>query len=556
MKKLIFTLSTLMICSASMMAIPAKPGQWKMLKLANGTEIRAELVGDELCHYWLANDGKGYAWSAAQGCYVAIDKEAAHKEADQKRNAANKRRMAKATKAKANDLYTGEKKGLIILVEFPKRTATNTPEVKFSTENAQEFYNRVANEEGFSDPKTGFTESVYDYFLAQSSGKFKFKFDVVGPYKLGNTYNYYGEDSGGMQDAHLGKFIYDACRKADGDVNFADYDWDGDGKVDQLFILYAGQGQNVNGADTGLIWPQEGSLNSVGSDQQPFEMDGVTIDSYACSCELGENKVIDGIGTICHEFSHCFGLPDTYDKGTSFGQTELKYGTYVWDLMNNGNYLNGGYTPAAYTALERMLTGWKEPIVLDKDADIVNMKPLADDGDTYIIYNDGYKDEFYMLENRQKQGNEAGLYASGLMITHVDYSQEAWEANDVNTTRERYAIMAADNSKARTIPDVEGDLYPFNGNNSFGNTTIPAATLNHANTDGSKLLNKEITDITQNADGTISFKFRNNNTTGISEINAESSKSAIYNMNGIMMGYDLDKLPKGIYLWKGKKVKK
>ena len=135
-----------------------------------------------------------------------------------------------------------------------------------------------------------------------------------------------------------------------------------------------------------------------------------------------------------------------------------------------------------------------------------------------------------MLENRQKQGNEAGLYASGLMITHVDYSQEAWEANDVNTTRERYAIMAADNSKARTIPDVEGD--------------------------GSKLLNKEITDITQNVDGTISFKFRNNNTTGISEINGESSKPAIYNMNGIMMGYDLDKLPKGIYLWKGKKVKK
>ena len=75
-----------------------------MLKLANGTEIRAELVGDELCHYWLANDGKGYAWSAAQGCYVAIDKDAA-----------NKQRMAKVTKAKANDLYTGEKKGLIIL---------------------------------------------------------------------------------------------------------------------------------------------------------------------------------------------------------------------------------------------------------------------------------------------------------------------------------------------------------------------------------------------------------------------------------------------------------
>ena len=90
--------------------------------------------------------------------------------------------------------YVGKKKGLIILVEFPKRSATNTPAVSFSTENARDFYDRVANEKNFSDPATGFTESVYDYFYAQSEGQFEFNFDVVGPYKLGNTYNYYGED--------------------------------------------------------------------------------------------------------------------------------------------------------------------------------------------------------------------------------------------------------------------------------------------------------------------------------------------------------------------------
>ena len=168
--------------------------------------------------------------------------------------------------------YVGKKKGLIILVEFPKRSATNTPAVSFSTENARDFYDRVANEKNFSDPATGFTESVYDYFYAQSEGQFEFNFDVVGPYKLGNTYNYYGADEDGVQDVKLGKFVYDACRKADGDVNFAEYDWDDDGKVDQLYILYAGQGQNVNGDDTGLIWPQEGSLNALGSDQEPFEM--------------------------------------------------------------------------------------------------------------------------------------------------------------------------------------------------------------------------------------------------------------------------------------------
>ena len=454
--------------------------------------------------------------------------------------------------------YVGKKKGLIILVEFPKRSATNTPAVSFSTENARDFYDRVANEKNFSDPATGFTESVYDYFYAQSEGQFEFNFDVVGPYKLGNTYNYYGADEDGVQDVKLGKFVYDACRKADGDVNFADYDWDDDGKVDQLYILYAGQGQNVNGDDTGLIWPQEGSLNALGSDQEPFEMDGVTIETFACSNELGKDNVLDGIGTICHEFSHCFGLPDMYDKGTSFGATSLNYGTYVWDLMNMGNYLNGGFTPAGYTAFERMYCGWKQPIELKEDTEVTNMKPLSEGGDTYIIYNDGDRNEYFLLENRQKTGCDAALYAAGLMITHVDYSEEAWTANNVNTTKERCFIVAADNSKQRTVVDVEGDLYPYAGNNSFGNGTTPAATLINANSDGSFLLNKEITDITQNADGTISFKFKNNNISdGIATIETESAKStAVYGINGQYLGTDLSKLPKGIYIINGKKITK
>lgn len=453
--------------------------------------------------------------------------------------------------------YTGKKKGLIILVEFPKRTATNTPAVTFSTENAREFYDRVANEKNFTH-ESGFTESVYDYFYAQSEGQFEFNFDVVGPYKLGNAYNYYGADNSSTQDIHLGKFVYDACRKADGDVNFADYDWDGDGKVDQVYILYAGQGQNVNGTDTGLIWPQEGSLNALGSDQAPFQMDGVTIESFACSNELGANNVLDGIGTICHEFSHCFGLPDMYDKGTSFGATSLKYGTYVWDLMNMGNYLNGGFTPAAYTAFERMYCGWKQPIVLNNDTVVSNMKPISDGGDTYIIYNDGNKDEYFLLENRQKTGTDAALYAAGLMITHVDYSEEAWTANNVNTTKERCFTVAADNSYERTETDVKGDLYPYAGNNAFGNLTTPAASLINANSDGSYLLNKEITEITQNADGSISFRFKNNNGTSsaIASIENDNVPKAIYNLGGVCLGTDINALPKGVYIIGGKKVVK
>ena len=453
--------------------------------------------------------------------------------------------------------YSGKKKGLIILVQFPKRTATNTPAVSFSTADPQAFYTRVANEKGFTD-ESGFTESVYDYFYEQSDGLLEYTFDVVGPYKLGNAYNYYGADSESVQDIHLGKFIYDSCKKADADVDFSQYDSDGDGKVDLVYVLYAGQGQNVNGDNTGLIWPQEGSLNSVGSDQASFQLDGVTIDSYACSNELGKDNILDGIGTMCHEFSHCLGLPDMYDKGTSFGATTLHYGTYVWDLMNMGNYLNNGYTPAAYTAFERMYCGWRQPIELKNDTTVTTMKPITEGGDTYIIYNDGNRNEYFLLENRQKTGTDAYLYAAGLMITHVDYNEEAWTANNVNTTKERCFIVAADNDTQRTEASVRGDLFPYGSVNAFGNATTPAATLINANSDGSYLLNKEITAITQNADGTISFSFKNNNaSTGIDEVRANTAANkAIYSISGQYLGTSLSALPHGIYVVNGKKVVK
>lgn len=39
------------------------------------------------------------------------------------------------------------------------------------------------------------------------------------------------------------------------------------------------------------------------------------INTYGCTAELndyGSNNMA-GIGTACHEFSHCLGLPDIYD---------------------------------------------------------------------------------------------------------------------------------------------------------------------------------------------------------------------------------------------------
>lgn len=224
--------------------------------------------------------------------------------------------------------------------------------------------------------------------------------------------------------------------------------------------------------------------------------------------------------------------------------------------MNMGNYLNGGFTPAGFTAYERMACGWKQPIELKADTVVNAMKPLSEGGDTYIIYNDGDRNEYFLLENRQQTGCDAALYGTGLMITHVDYDSTAFAGNNVNTTKERMSLVAADNSKERTTTDVAGDLYPTSSNNAFGNTTMPQATLIHANSDGSFLLNKSITDITQNADGTIAFRFTNDNATAIkSVITDETAKNrAIYTLNGQYMGTETSTLSKGIYVVGGRKV--
>lgn len=555
MKKL-FTTMALALISFSAMAVPARRGVWKMLRLNDRTEVRAELRGDEHMHYWQAEDGSVYVQQDSTETYVKTSLDALNAKAAARRSQVNNARSirrAKTRAAESSNVYMGERRGLIIMVNFSDK--------KFTNDNA--LYQRIANEKGFTNAM-GFTGSVRDYFLAQSDNQLDLQFDIVGPVELPNRYRVYGKDNGGVGvDQGVGKMIADACERADTmkladgtEVNFADYDWDGDGEVDQVFVLYAGQGQAAGG-DANTVWPQEGVLSSPLSDHSPITLDGVKIDTYACSCEMGVNNTIDGIGTICHEFSHCFGLPDMYDTNSGGN-----YGMCIWSVMDYGNYMDNSFTPAGFTAYERKFCGWREPIVLDKDTIVTSMKAIGDGGDTYIIYNDANHDEYFLLENRQQSGWDAGLFGSGLLVTHVDYNAEIWSSNKVNSyTKQRCVVVPADNSLLRTPvdtykADIAADLYPSATNNSLTNTSMPATALNNENTDGSLLLNKQITNITQNADGTISFKFTAS-TDGISNVTVDNaSKKSFFTLDGRYAGSDKSALPTGIYIEGGKKIVK
>ena len=496
----------LMLSALTASAVPAKPGLTKKITLSDGSQIVARLVGDEHGHFWLGQDGNAYK-SMDGDVYQRVDAQQVKQRAALRRQAADQRRLRRLAPRKVGEVgsITGQKKGLIILVNFT--------DVTFKSANNKALYERIANEENFS--YGDFKGSMYDYFKAQSEGQFELTFDVVGPVTVSKNQAYYGSNDSNGNDKYPAKMVIEALQLVNSQVNFANYDWDGDGEVEQVYVVYAGQGEADGGASS-TIWPHEYDLNSAksyGDGSGAQTLDGVKINTYACGGELNGSNNIAGIGTMCHEFSHCLGYPDFYDTDYSGGQ-----GMFMWDLMDSGSYNDDGYRPAGYTSYERWVAGWKTPITLEATQSVTNMKALQDGGESYIIYNKGNNNEYYLLENRQKTGWDTSLPGAGLLILHVDYSSNVWASNQPNDdpSHQRMTWVAADNqyqyttyqgTKYYTENGAKNDPFPYGSVNAFGKNTTPAATLFNNNADGTKDLDSSVENITQNSNGTISFNF-------------------------------------------------
>ena len=357
---------------------------------------------------------------------------------------------------------------------------------------------------------------MYDYFYAQSGGKFELTFDVVGPLTVSEKQAYYGGNDWNGDDKHPAEMICEACKLADEYVDYKDYDWDGDGNVEQIYVVYAGKGE-ADGGSSNTIWPHQWQLSAAayyGDGEGTLTLDGVKIDKYACGGELdGQTGDVNGIGTMCHEFSHCLGFPDFYDTDYSGG-----FGMDVWDLMCSGSYNGDGYRPCGYTSYERWMAGWLEPEELIYTKNVNNMKGLEEGGEAYIIYNEGNRNEYFMFENRKKTGWDSDLPGEGLLIVHVDYDKDIWASNKPNddVNHQRMTWMPADNkfdatgygsNRRLTESGLATDPYPITDNNVFNSTSKPAAKFYNKNADNTYFMSSSVENITRNADGSISFSF-------------------------------------------------
>lgn len=447
--------------------------------------------------------------------------------------------------------FFGKKRGLVILAEFT--------DVAFKTVNDREKYDNIMNAKGYTTTE-GFRGSVADYFRDQSNGQFELTFDVLGPFSTEHDFAYYGTNNSEGYDLLPHEMIIEMCHAADSLVDFADYDWDGDGEVDEIFVVYAGKGE-ADGGKTTTIWPHMWSLEEAAG--ETLTLDGTVINIYACANELDAKGAINGIGTFCHEFSHCLGLPDFY---STIGASKSVMGSF--DLMDQGVYNGGGFCPPSFTAYEKMVCGWQMPIVLDnEDVYVDGIAPISENGQTYIIYNDACPDEFYTIENRQSTGWDKSFPTKGLLITHVDYDEYLWLYNYPNsvisdlTAQSIYGYEKGNDHARMTFfhandKDLSPKLYPYLQNDSLTATSNPAAILYNNNSLGTKQMMGSILDIHANDDGTMGFFFRAVNpiVTGVHIIEAPTLPQRIYTLDGREAGTPLESLPHGIYIIDGKKV--
>ncbi len=469
----------LVVAGASLYAVPAKPGIITVTQ-PDGSTLDVRLSGDEHFSTMTTLDGQ----------FLQQDETGFYRIVSQANMTKVRRPVSKVNILDGSVPTTGELHGLVILAEYA--------DYSFNLENPQEQFYRQLNEENYSEG--GATGSARDYYVDQSNGRFSPKFEVVGPVTLSHNMDYYGSDNPTM-DVRKGEMIAEACRLADTEkgVNFADYDNNGDGKADLVYVIYAGYAQS-NGASSNTIWPHMWFLSEEKID---LTLDGIKIDRYACSSELADldGVRIAGIGTFCHEFSHTLGLPDLYATGGSVPSITMG----SWDVMDVGCYNNGSKTPAGFSSYEKSVLGWLTPEELVETSTDVELPVLSVSNKAYKITSSANEDEYYLLENRSKRNRwDKYLNGDGMLVIHVNYDKEVWEDNAVNNDPNnlRVHLVPANNN---FLSSTDGSSIPFPGANNvgvFSDSTEPSATFS----DGTPM-GRPLTNIAQKEDGVVTFDF-------------------------------------------------
>lgn len=535
----------------------------RLLRLVDGTEVEATLHGDEYASWYETADGR-VIMDTDEGFVLRLESPTEVRQAARKARAAAVRRIG--TQETAPLPAHGSPKIPVILVNFQDSVFHVRP----TEEELYAYYDLYCNgtRDGQRYTEHGSYGAIRDYYSDQSDGQFTPEFVVIGTVTLDHETSYYGQDaSASSRDVKFREFCEESVTKA---VNAYDVDWmqfsnRGKGRVDMVFLVFAGCGQHA-GAPSTTLWSKWSTLG--------YKVNNVTFQSALCGAEnrpVFKNKVQvgvrpDGIGVLCHEMNHALGLPDFYD-------TNYKaFGMDLWSIMDYGQYANNGFTPSPMTSYEREFMGWLQIEELT-EAGWLTLAPLTAGGKAYKIVNAENPDEYYIIENRQCVGWDEGVcrFGHGLMVTHMDYDLGKWNSNSVNTVadHQRMTIIAANNryigtcvegaTSADLILTWTGNPYPFiptdgdaQRNDSLTAYSTPAATVFTQ----AGFMHKDLHGICENDDHSMSLYFGEGyeDAVGVAALSQDGiavKRREIYDLTGRRV---VRPARNGIYMIDGRKV--
>lgn len=266
---------------------------------------------------------------------------------------------------------------------------------------------------------------------------------------------------------------------------------DDDGYVDVLAVMHPTRGGECGGpGNEDRIWSHRWSLASATT--QPYTTDTpaaggglIRINDYtiqpSISCSGGD---LAPIGIFTHELGHAFGLPDLYDTDSGNGASS---GTGVWDLMGSGSWgCNNATaaTPCHMGAWSKAALGWVNVVTLAPDTDhgTLVVEPVQTSGTVYRVDAADGSGEYFLIENRQRDGYDQFLFSEGLLVWQIDPAvvSSSWPSNRVNAGEQLGVWLRQADGSGHLQGGIgrgdAGDPFPGqSGNRDFHAVTTPSS---------------------------------------------------------------------------------
>jgi M6 family metalloprotease-like protein len=311
-----------------------------------------------------------------------------------------------------------------------------------------------------------------------------------------------GQSFGLGPEAKPREWLREAVANADASIDFGQFDNDGpdgvpnsgddDGRVDGAAFLF----YEIEGSCGGPgVWPhrwtlaQDGIPGAVTNDPGAnggtiIVADYMTLGARSC---VGNQPL--GVNVFAHETGHVLGLPDYYDLTDGVLRQQRRWVVGCWEIMSAGSWGCGsGPGPAVIQPPHmgphpKMIMGWITPKVVEPSLRPVQyeLRPAHSSGDALQVRL--ADNEYLLVEYRLREGFDAALPASGVLVYHVESGRPFLPCNGCPRTYS-YALLEADGDSALVRQETAGGNRGAAGDafgvtrNRIDDATIPSTRLN------------------------------------------------------------------------------